>query len=152
MKGVNATEHYWLNDSTLPDHVIRVFRRVSADVTIKAATYSALGPCNDLTKCYLINTTTGYTTDRPIVMWKNPSLKLYVTKSLKISNVIFDGADISPLNGTMKKSQNAIYHTNATIKKQRYCLDQSTADTISLVPNPLYPEGTIEYMSKFKFL
>lgn len=74
-------------------------------------------------------------------MWKNPYLKLYVTKSLTIKNVIFDGADMVMYTGAYNANGAAKLLDAALTTKGRFCLDQSTEDTIQLVPNPDYSQS-----------
>lgn len=144
LKGLVNSEHYWVYDSTLPIHVYRPFNRVSAQVTIAAAIYSGTGTCNDPAICYTMGSD-GKLTEKPLVMWKNPYLQFYVTRNLTIQNIIFDGADIVMKKGGFGAGAAANLHPNSIATKARFCLDQSTVTstttTISVVPNPDYPQG-----------
>ena len=141
LKGLVNSEHYWVYDSSLPDHVTQVFSRVSAQVTIQPGIYSSSGPCNDLNICYTVDSS-GELTSKPIIMWKNPYLKLYVTRRLTLKNIIFDGADIVTQLYAYDMSEPVVYHIDAISQKSRYCIDETTStDDISVVPNPSFPEG-----------
>ena len=142
LKGKVKSEHYWAYNSTFPSHVTRVFHRVSAQVTIQAAIYSATGTCNDPDVCYTLSSD-GTLATKPLIMWKNPDLRIYVTRSLTLKNIILDGADIVTYSGSITAGKLAVLHPNATSVKARYCLDESTLDNISLTPNPDYPESTL---------
>ena len=149
LKGTVKSEHYWVYNSSIPSFVTRVFNRVSAQVTIQAAIYSSKGSCNDTALCYVPDSN-GLLSEKPIIMWKNPDLKFYVTRSLTLKNIIFDGADIVPQNGSNIYAKSATFHANSISVKSRYCLDQSIGDSISLVPNPAYPESKfLRFPSRF---
>lgn len=148
LKGTTQ-EHYWVFDSALPDHVIKVFNRVSAQVTIQPAIYSANGPCNDAAICYTLNST-GQLPEKPLVMWKNPYLRFYVTRSLTISNIIFDGADMVTKLNAYSYNQAAVFHPNSTTQKARFCLQANdSSSNWTLIPNPDYPQGNFNASSAF---
>lgn len=141
LNGVVNQEHYWVFNSNISDHVINVFDRVSAKVTIKAAIYSAYGPCNNSTICYTLDST-GQLTNKPLVMWKNPYLRFFVTRSMTVKNVIFDGADIVTYLDAYTTGKVAVLHPNSTTQKARFCIQQNISNSSwVLVPNPDYPQS-----------
>ena len=135
MKGVTTTEHYWVHRAGLASHIVNVFQRLSAEVLIKPATYDALTECNDLAKCYELSAEGNFAI-RPIVVWKNPYLRFHVSKKMVWSDVVFDGGDMVPKKEAFSGSDAAVFLAEAITEKQRYCLDQSTADAVTIIPNP----------------
>ena len=139
-------------NSELPDHVIKVFNRVSAQVKIQAAIYSATGLCNDATICYTLNSA-GQLQEKPLVMWKNQYLRFYVTRSLTISNIIFDGADMVTYLNAYTHSQVAVLHPNSTTLKARFCLQANdSSSNWTLIPNPDYPQSKLKFSLAFLHL
>ena len=146
LKGTVNQEHYWVHNTSMPDHVMKVFDRVSAQVTIQAAIYSATGSCYNPTICYSLDSK-GQLSTKPVVMWKNPYLRFYATRSLTIKNIIFDGADIVTYTGAYTAGRIAVLHPNSTTVNARFCMEQtSSSGQITLVPNPSYPQSILSYI------
>jgi len=65
-----------------------------------------------------------------------------VTRSLTVSNIIFDGADIVTYLNAYTFGNPAVFHPNSTTQKARFCLQANTsASNWTLVPNPAYPQS-----------